>query len=73
MRKKRTSEKPKKKLMTCKEVQQEFLPMDVRKLRTFLNTYCSFKKIGNVYYYNRSEVEKLLNDTENSFEFPIQY
>ena len=43
----------KKKCMTAKEVQEEFINMDIRKLRSFLNQYCSYKKIGKNYYYVR--------------------
>ncbi len=62
----------KKKCMTAKEVQDEFINMDIRKLRSFLNQYCSYKKIGKNYYYIRQEVEKLLLDSENSFEYSIE-
>ncbi|KAI4442337.1 hypothetical protein C824_004848 [Schaedlerella arabinosiphila] len=50
------------KCMTAKEVQQEYLDMDIKKLRVFLNQYCSYKKIGNTYFYPRSEIENLLLD-----------
>lgn len=59
------------KLMTAREVRDEYLYMDIRKLRTFLNENISFVKIGNRYYYQRSKVEKLLNDTENSYDFRV--
>ncbi len=59
------------KLMTAREVRDEYLYMDIRKLRTFLNKNISFVKIGNRYYYQRSKVEKLLNDTENSYDFRV--
>ena len=61
----------KKKCMTAKEVQEEFINMDIRKLRSFLNQYCSYKKIGKNYYYIRQEVETLLLDSKNSFEYSI--
>lgn len=59
----------KRKLMTTREVQEEFLNMDIRKVRAFLNQFCSYKKIGKNYYYLRAEVEKLLLDEECSTEF----
>lgn len=59
------------KLITAKEVQQEYLNMDIRKIRAFLNQFCGYKKIGKTYYYSRSEVEKLLLDEENCTEFKI--
>ena len=61
----------KKKCMTAKEVQEEFINMDIRKLMSFLNQYCSDKTIGKNYYYVRQEVERLLLDSENSFEYSI--
>lgn len=59
------------KLITSKDVQMEYLDMDIRKVRVFLNSYCSYKKIGNTYYYPRSEVERLLLDDDVSSEFKI--
>lgn len=63
--------KVQRKLMTAREVRDEYLCMDIRKLRTFLNENISFVKIGNRYYYQRSKIEKLLNDTENSYDFRV--
>lgn len=65
--------KPKKqcKLMSVREVQEEYLNIDCRKLRMFLNTYLSYVKIGRLYYYQRSEVEALLTDKDNSYEFKL--
>lgn len=65
--------KPKKqcKLMSVREVQEEYLNIDCRKLRMFLNTYLSYVKIGRLYYYQRSEVEALLTDKGNSYEFKL--
>lgn len=59
------------KLMTTKEVQEEFLDMDIRKVRAFLNQYCTYKKIGQTYYYSRKEVEELLLSEECCTEFGI--
>lgn len=59
-----------KKCMTAKEVKEEYLDMDIKKVRAFLNQYCSYKKIGNTYVYPREEVERLLL-SEDSIEFPI--
>ena len=58
------NEKPK--LMTAKEVQQEFLPMDIRKVRLFLNANCRVRKIGNQYFYVREEIEKMLIRVEGN-------
>lgn len=61
----------KKKCMTAKDVQDEYLNMDIRKIRTFLNQYCTFRKIGKTYFYLRTEVEALLLDTQKDHEFPL--
>lgn len=61
---------PKRKCMTAKEVKEEYLDMDIKKIRAFLNQYCSYKKIGNTYVYSREEVERLLL-SEDSIEFQI--
>jgi hypothetical protein len=60
----------KRKCMTAKEIKKEILDMDIKKLRVFLNQYCSYKKIGNTYYYSRKEVEELLLGDGN-IEFDI--
>lgn len=62
---------PKRKCMTAKEVKEEYLDMDIKKIRAFLNQYCSYKKIGNTYVYSREEVENLLL-SEDSIEFQIE-
>ena len=59
------------KFMTAKDVQQEYLDMDMKKLRAFLNRYCSYKRIGNTYFYPRSEIEGLLLDHKNT-EYKIE-
>lgn len=61
---------PKRKCMTAKEIKEEYLDMDIKKIRAFLNQYCSYKKIGNTYYYSRKEVEELLLGDGN-IEFDI--
>ena len=63
-------ENQKRKCMTAKEIKRELLDMDIKKLRIFLNQYCSYKKIGNTYYYSREEVERLLLGNENA-EFQV--
>ena len=63
-------ENQKRKCMTAKEIKREMLDMDIKKLRIFLNQYCSYKKIGNTYYYSRKEVEELLLG-DNNIEFDI--
>lgn len=57
--------------LTVKEIQREYVNMDSRKLRAFLNTYLHYKKIGHTYYYIRHEVEALLLNETKSQEFQI--
>lgn len=65
--------KDKKKLMTSKDIQEEFLDMDIRKLRAFLNQNIAYIRIGRRYYYHRSDIEEILADTENSYEYQVNY
>jgi len=54
------------KLITAKQVQEEYLNVDIRKVRAFLNANCRFRKIGKQYYYVRDEVEqKLIREEKN--------
>lgn len=46
------------KLMTARQVQEEYLDIDIRRLRVFLNTYCHYRKIGRQYYYVRDEEKR---------------
>lgn len=62
--------KIRRKLLTVHDVQKEYLNMDARKLRAFLNSHCNYKRIGNTYYYSRTEVEDLLLAKE-AIEFEI--
>lgn len=67
--------KDKKKLMTSKDIQEEFLDMDIRKLRAFLNQNIAYIKVGKRYYYKRADLEKLLNlnDCTKSYEYEVKY
>lgn len=65
--------KNKRKLLTVKEIREDYISMSAPKLRAFLNSTIPYLKIGNKYYYPRSEVEKLLVDTENSYEYQVNY
>lgn len=65
--------KNKRKLLTVKEIREDYISMSEPKLRAFLNSTIPYLKIGNKYYYPRSEVEKLLVDTENSYEYQVNY
>ncbi len=58
--------------LTVKQIQKEYVNMDSRKLRAFLNTYLHYKKIGHTYYYIRHEVESLLLNESKSQVFPVK-
>lgn len=60
------------KLMTARQVQEEYLNIDIRRLRSFLNTYCHYRKIGRQYYYVRDEVEKRLLETDRNMEYKLE-
>lgn len=48
------------KLITAKQVQEEYLPIDIRRVRKFLSENCKMRKIGSQYFYIRQEVEQKL-------------
>lgn len=60
----KNEKRTRRKLLSVLDVQNEYLDMDCRKLRAFLNSQCNYKKIGNTYYYSRAEVESLLLSNE---------
>lgn len=62
--------KIRRKLLSVLDIQKEYLDMDCRKLRAFLNSNCHYKKIGNTYFYSRAEVESLLL-SEEKVEYEI--
>lgn len=65
--------KHRRKLLTLKEIKEDYISMNEPKLRAFLNSTIPYLKVGNRYYYPRTEVEKLLVDTENSYEYQVDY
>lgn len=67
-----TTESSKRKCITAKDVQKEYLDMDIRKIRAFLNTHLHYKKIGRTYFYPRHEVERFLLDESKKQEFTIR-
>lgn len=60
------------KLITVKQVQKEYLNIDIRRLRSFLNMYCHYRKIGRQYYYVREEVEQKLLSTDDNIEYQLK-
>lgn len=60
----KNEKRSRRKLLSVLDVQSEYLDMDCRKLRAFLNSNCNYKKIGNTYFYSRAEVESLLLSDE---------
>ncbi|WP_125142165.1 hypothetical protein [Clostridium transplantifaecale] len=58
-------------LITAKQVQEEYLNIDIRNVRAFLNAYCRYRKIGNQYFYIRSEVEEKLLESNDDIEYRI--
>lgn len=64
-----TNNSPQTKLMTARQVQEELLPLDIRKVREFLNANCKVRKIGNRYFYIRKEVEQKLIQAEGNADY----
>lgn len=64
-----TNNSPQTKLMTARQVQEELLPLDIRKVREFLNANCKVRKIGNLYFYIRKEVEQKLIQAEGNIDY----
>lgn len=60
------------KLITARQVQQEYLNIDLRRLRNLLNTNCHYRKIGRQYFYIREEVEHQLLNTDNNVEYQLK-
>lgn len=60
------------KLITARQVQEEYLNIDIRRLRALLNSYCHYRKIGRQYYYVREEVEQKLLNTNDNVEYQLE-
>lgn len=63
-------QKTSRKMLTVYDVQRDYLDIDYRKLRAFLNSHCHYKRIGNTYFYSKAEIDKLLLSDE-AVEFEI--
>lgn len=59
------------KLITARQVQEELLPLDIRKVRAFLNTNCKYRKIGGRYFYVRKDVETKLIEVDGNITYRI--
>ena len=53
------------------DIQKEYLPISRKKLRIFVKRYLGTKMIGNRIFFNRNELEEILNNPENQ-KLPIQ-
>lgn len=60
------------KMVTIADVQKEYLPGSYKKIKSFCLTYLSFMKIGRTYYFNRTELEKLINKNKQ-LEYELKY
>ena len=59
------------KLMTIKDIGNELICADYKKLKAFCLENFNYKKIGNVYYFNRKEVESVLLDNKTAEYRPV--
>ena len=69
MAKKRQQAVPK--LITAKQVQEEYLPQDIRIVRAFLRANCKYRKIGRRYFYVRQEVEEKLIKADGNVTYRL--
>lgn len=61
----------KRKYITIKEIQQEYLPISKKRIRKFVQQYLNAKYIGGRIFVDRQELEKLLSSPDRDY-FPIQ-
>ena len=69
MAKKRQQAVPK--LITAKQVQAEYLPLDIRLVRAFLKSNCKYRKIGRRYFYVRQDVEEKLIKADGNITYRL--
>ena len=56
----------KRKYLTITEVQNEYLPVSKKKIRSLAKRYLSVKMIGGRMFVSREELEELLTDDDNA-------
>ncbi|MBE6911121.1 MAG: helix-turn-helix domain-containing protein [Ruminococcaceae bacterium] len=56
----------KRKYLTITEVQNEYLPVSKKKIRSLAKRYLSVKMIGGRMFISREELEELLTDDDNA-------
>jgi hypothetical protein len=59
-------------MVTIADVQKEYLPGSYKKIKSFCLTYLSFMKIGRTYYFNRTELEKIISKSKQ-LEYELKY
>lgn len=59
------------KLITAKQVQEEYLPLDIRLVRAFLKANCKYRKIGSSYLYVRKDVEEKLIKADGNITYRL--
>lgn len=59
------------KLITAKQVQAEYLPLDIRIVRAFLKANCKYRKIGRRYFYVRQDVEEKLIKADGNITYRL--
>lgn len=58
------------KMISVYDVQRQYIHGSYKKIKAFCLTYLQYKKIGRTYYFNRAELEKLLN-SNRQLEFEL--
>ena len=58
------------KYLTIDEIQKQYLPVSKKRIRALVKQYLNVKVIGGRIFVDRSQLEALLNSTEQN-NFPI--
>lgn len=58
------------KLVSIRQIKEEYLPLSTKRVRTFVKTYLDPKRIGNRLYVERNKLEALLSDPDRE-RFPL--
>lgn len=65
-------EQPKSVLVDINEISQSYIKTSKKRIRRFIYSYLTPKKIGNRLYVSRAELEALLSDPDRE-NFPLNF
>ena len=52
------------KLVSIRQIREQYLPLSTKRVRSFVKTYLDPKRIGNRLYVERDKLEALLSDPD---------